>query len=87
MTIASDPAADFAAPCAGKSPVAPWRLYLLRAGYLLTAASMGLQMWSTYTSRLSRATNEADTHKARANPLHDTRCTLPRAELPIRQAA
>jgi hypothetical protein len=25
-----------------------WRLYLLRAGYLLIAAGMGSQMWSTY---------------------------------------
>ena len=29
--------------------VAAWRLYPLRAGYLLIAAGMGMQMWSAYT--------------------------------------
>jgi hypothetical protein len=32
-----------------KGGIAVWRLYMLRAGYLLIAAGMGLQMWSAYT--------------------------------------
>ena len=50
MAIAANSAADFAAPSSGKSPIALWRLYLLRAGYLLIAAGMGMQMWSTYVA-------------------------------------
>jgi hypothetical protein len=50
MTIASHSAADFAAPSSsGKNTIALWRLYLLRGGYLLIAAGMGMQMWSAYT--------------------------------------
>jgi hypothetical protein len=30
------------------APLALWRLYLLRGGYLLIAAGMGMQMWSAY---------------------------------------
>lgn len=48
MTIASISTMNLAAPT--ESPVAVWRLYLLRAGYLLIAGGMGMQMWSTYTT-------------------------------------
>jgi hypothetical protein len=54
MTIASGPASDFTATLTGESPFALCRIYLLRAGYLLTAGGMGPQMWSTCASRLSR---------------------------------
>jgi hypothetical protein len=37
-------AADFAALPAAKNEIALWRLYLLRAGYLLIAAGMGMQI-------------------------------------------
>ena len=43
MTFASSLAADFAAPSSGNSPIALWRLYLLRGGYLPIAAGMGMQ--------------------------------------------
>ncbi|MGN6148316.1 MAG: hypothetical protein ACTHPD_07245 [Rhizomicrobium sp.] len=46
MTIASTSAADF--PARDEYPVAVWRLYLLRAGYLLIAGGMGSQLWSAY---------------------------------------
>jgi hypothetical protein len=36
-------------PFASRADIALWRLYLLRAAYLLIAAGMGMQMWSTYT--------------------------------------
>lgn len=48
MALASNSAADFTLPSSGNSPIALWRLYLLRAGYLLIAAGMGSQMWSAY---------------------------------------
>jgi hypothetical protein len=63
MTIASDPASDFTATSTGESPFALWRFYLLRAGYLLTAGGMGLQMWSICGSRLSReSTRDRSSH-------------------------
>jgi hypothetical protein len=36
------------APPVARPDVALWRLYLLRGAYLLIAAGMGMQMWSTY---------------------------------------
>ena len=44
MTSASISAANFAAASSGQRPVALWRLYLLRAGYLLIAVGMGMQI-------------------------------------------
>jgi hypothetical protein len=50
MTIATSP--DFTtSPRKNdglQAGIAVWRLYLLRAGYLLIAAGMGSQMWSSY---------------------------------------
>lgn len=47
--MATNATADFAAPASGNIPIALWRLYLLRAAYLLIVVGMGSQMWSTYT--------------------------------------
>jgi hypothetical protein len=44
MAFVSNAAVDFAVPASGKNPIALWRLYLLRAGYLLIAAGMGMQI-------------------------------------------
>jgi len=35
-------------PATPDRAIAAWRLYPLRAGYLLIAAGMGMQMWSAY---------------------------------------
>lgn len=48
MALAANAAANFAAPSSGKNDIALWRLYLLRAGYLLIAGGMGSQLWSAY---------------------------------------
>jgi len=45
MMVALAPTAPRAA---NTSDIALWRLYLLRAGYLLIAGGMGSQLWSAY---------------------------------------